>query len=203
MSFVSRRIATPPECPVPITRTVLRRADRDALDVATDYAEAIRREADALVARARDEAAVLQEQTSLECARRRRSADAALLERAIELEAAYRTCRDALVARLETTLDAALAVAIKRLAATLPPTQRVKICAQALRECAGTEAAGCLFVSPDDAMALGDDAASIGLPWAVKADVSLAQGHCRLEVGGGAWEIEWDSIIERFLDRGR
>jgi flagellar biosynthesis/type III secretory pathway protein FliH len=202
MSFVSRRIATPPECPVPITRTVLRRADRDALGEATDYAKAVRREADALIARARDEAAALHEQTSLECRRRRRSADAALLERAIELEAAYRTCRDALAARLETTLDAALAVAIKRLAATLPPAQRMKICADALRECAGTGATGRLFVSPDDAMALGDDTASIGLPWAVQPDASLPRGHCRLEVGSGAWQIEWASIVERFLDRG-
>jgi flagellar biosynthesis/type III secretory pathway protein FliH len=202
MSFVSRRIAIPPECPVPITRTVLRRADRDALGEAIDYAKVVRREADALIERARDEAAALHGQTSLECGRRRRSADAALLERAIELEAAYRACRDALAARLETTLDAALAVAIRRLAATLPPAQRIQICAQALRECAGTEATGCLFVNPDDAMALGDDAASIGLPWAVQADASLPRGHCRLEVGNGAWEIEWESIIERFLDRG-
>lgn len=202
MSFVSRRIATSLECLVPITRTVLRRADRDALGAATDYAKAVRREADALIARARDEAAALHEQTSLECARRRRSADAALLERAIELETSYRTCRDALAARLETTLDAALAVAIKRLTATLSPAQRMQICAQALRECAGRGATGCLFVSPDDAMALGDDATGIGLPWAVQADASLAHGHCRLEVGSGAWEIEWDAIIERFLDRG-
>ncbi len=200
MSFVSRHIAAPPGCPVPITRAVLRRADRDELGDATDYARAARREADALVARARDQAASLVEQTSLDCAKRLSDADAALLARAIELEAAYRACRDTLTERLETTLDAALDAAITGLAATLPLAQRMRVCAQALRECAGTGAAGCLFLSSGDIAAL-EGTSGIALPWPVKPDASLTPGHCRLEVEGGAWEIKWESIVERLLDR--
>jgi len=182
-------------------RTVLRRAERDALGDATDYARAARREADALIARARDHAAALNAQTSLECEERLRDADAALLERAIELEAAYSACRDAWIARLEATLDGALDVAITSLAAALSPAQRMQICSQALRGCVSSASAGSLFVSPGDAAAL-DGVSGIALPWPVHADASLAPGDCRLEVEGGAWEIKWESIIERFRDHG-
>lgn len=199
MSFASRSIAGPLGGPLPITKIVLHRADRDALDEASDYAQTVRRDADALIARAREQAASLVAQTSLECAERLRTADAALLGRAIELEARYRHCRDAFAERLETTLDAALGVAIKALAATVSPAQRMRICTQALRDCLGTGTAGCLFISADDATAL-DGAADIALPWAVRADASLAPGTCRLEVEGGAWEIKWELIVERLLE---
>lgn len=198
MSFIARHIAAPPECPVPITSTVLRRAELDALGDAIDYARAVRREADALMARAHEQATALDEQTALERAERSARADAALLERALELEAAYEACRDGWVARLETTLDAAFDAAIKRLGATLPPAQRIRVCAQALRDCVSSASGGCLFVSPEDAAALGG-VPDVALPWPIQADASLAPGNCRLEVGGSGWEIKWESIIERFL----
>lgn len=201
MSFISRRIAAPPGCPVPLARTVLRREDRDAFGDATDYAQAVRSAADTLVAQVRDKAASLDEQTSREYAKRLRTADAALVERAVELEAAYRASRDALTARLETTLDAALEAALTSLAATLPPAERMRICAHALSRCAGAGSAGCLYVSPADATALGA-AAGTALPWRLLPDAAIAPGACRLSVEDGAWEIKWESIVQRFVDCG-
>lgn len=198
MSFVSRRIAAPPQCPRLPAKAVFRRDEIGALGAAVDYAQAVRREADALVARAYEKAAALDEQAAHDYAKRLRRADAALLERAVELEKAYRGCRDALSARLESALDAAMEAALRSIAATLPPADRMRAVAEALRRTVGVSSAGCLRVSPEDATALCG--AGVALPWEVQADSSLVPGTGRLEVEGGAWEITWESIVRAFLD---
>jgi flagellar biosynthesis/type III secretory pathway protein FliH len=194
MSFVSRRIARPPGSDPWPDKPVYRADEIGQLRELADYVDAARRTADAVVERAHRAAAALEERFAQEQALRVRRADAALLSRAIALEAAYRARRDALFARLEGVLDAALETALRRIAAEIPAVRRIVIVAEELRRQIEPGPQAQLYLSVADEAACR--AVDLVLPWPFRVDETLSPGTCRLSSEEGEWVLAFDAFIE-------
>jgi flagellar biosynthesis/type III secretory pathway protein FliH len=194
MSFVSRRIARPPGIDAWPDRPIYRADEIGQLHELADYMNAARRTADAVVERAHRAAAALEERFAHEQALRQRHADAALLRRAVALEAAYRAGRDALLARLEGVLDGALETALRRIAAEIPAVRRIGIVADELRRQIEPGPQAHLHLSvADEAVCRAE---GVELPWALRVDETLAPGTCRLSSEAGEWVLAFDAFIE-------
>jgi flagellar biosynthesis/type III secretory pathway protein FliH len=196
MSFVSRRIGRPfGEEGMPV-KLVYRAEEIGHLRELAAYANAARRTADAVVEEARRAGAELEERFAREEAVRRCQADAALLSRAVALEAAYRARREALIERLEGGLDAALEGALRRIAVEIPAAQRIGIVADELRRRIEPGQAAQLYLSvADEALCR---AANVPLPWPLSIDETLAPGTCRLSAEDGEWVLDFDTFVKRF-----
>ncbi|HTI19180.1 MAG TPA: hypothetical protein VL598_16135 [Trinickia sp.] len=196
MSFVARRIARPPEHePWPV-KLVYRAGDLEPLRELAAYAQAARQTADGIVESAHRRAEELEARSAHEAAHRLSHADAALLKRAISLEAAYRARCDALVARLEVVLDTALENALRGIAVRVPAAQRVGIVAEALRRQLQPGPAARLHLAAGDAHACR--AAALTLPWPVEVDENLSTGTCRLSLQDAEWVLAFDALIEGY-----
>lgn len=193
MTFIARRIAVSPAGQAWPVKIVYRRHEVDALRDVAAYAVAARRAADTLLNRAREEAQVRDTDSAHARAERERRADAALLKRAVALEARYRACRAALVSRLEEVLDATLSAALDRIALTVPPDERVRIVAAMLREQIEAPPSACLLIAPQDAAVC--EKAGMALPWTWHADETVAPGSCRLVLDDGAWTLAFGSVM--------
>jgi HrpE/YscL/FliH and V-type ATPase subunit E len=194
MSFVSRRIARPPGIDAWPDRPIYRADEIAQLRELADYVDAARRTADAVVERAHRAAGALDERFANERALRQRHADAALLRRAVALEAAYRTGRDALLVRLEGVLDGALETALRRIGAEIPAGRRIGIVAEELRRQVEPGPQAHLHLSVADEAACR--AEGVELPWALQVDETLAPGICRLSSEAGEWILAFDAFIE-------
>jgi flagellar biosynthesis/type III secretory pathway protein FliH len=194
MNFVSRRIVRPPGIDTWPDRPVYRADEIGQLRELADYVDAARRTADAAVERAHQAADALDVRFAHEQALRRRHADAALLRRAVALEAAYRATRDAMLARLEDVLDGALETSLRRIAAEIPAVRRIEIVAQELRRQIEPGPQARLHLSVADEAACR--AAGVELPWALAVDETLLPGTCRLISEAGEWVLAFDAFIE-------
>jgi hypothetical protein len=194
MSFVSRRIARPPGLDAWPDRPIYRADEIGQLCELVDYVDAARRTADVVARQAREAAAALEERCAHEQTLRHRDADAALLRRAIALEAAYRAGRDALLARLEGVLDGALEAALRRVGAEIPAVRRIGIVAEALRGQIEPGPQAHLHLSVADEAACR--AEGIELPWALRVEETLPAGTCRLSSEAGEWILAFDAFIK-------
>ncbi|WP_018438976.1 HrpE/YscL family type III secretion apparatus protein [Trinickia symbiotica] len=201
MTFVARRISRPPGVDAWPVQLIYRASEVAQLHELAAYVEAARLTADAVVERAHCTAAEHEARILRDEARHRRDSDAAFLRRAVALEAAYRSCREALLARLEPVLDAALEAALQRIAVRMPADQRVAIVVDELRKQIDPGPAAQLHLSAGDEAATR--AMGLAFPWPIEVDEALAAGACRLSSGEGEWLLSFDALIESISNAAR
>jgi HrpE/YscL/FliH and V-type ATPase subunit E len=197
MSFVRRKIAGPSDQNAWPSRVVYRADELAQLREVAAYADAARRAADGVLEHARQAAREREARSARERDARHRRADAALLSRAVALEAAFRAQRDALRNRMERVLDAALQGALRRIASDIPAAERIRIVADELRRQVEPGPTAELHVAATDAAACRS--AGLELPWPVQVDESLPPGICRLSVARVEWTLAFEMLIETLL----